>query len=123
MYFPNYRLWKTSTDNTVKSAVSEHAFTVDMFKCPKYFQSLFKILLKMYFNSFERSCLGECLPDYSVKFQGCFWTHWLLMASILLKIGRICNSQFKYNYPQNEKRFLDFLFHFWNLHQILNFLK
>ena len=35
----------------------------------------------------------------------------------------ICNSQLKWNYQKNEKLFLKFLFHFWNLHQILNSLK
>ena len=59
-------------------------------------------------------------PDYSLKSYGCFLTHWLTMVSILLKIQRICNSQFKCNYLKNEKLFLTFLFHFWNLHQILH---
>ena len=45
------------------------------------------------------------------------------MASILFKIVRICYSQFKCNYPKNEKLLLNFLFHFWNLRQILNILK
>ena len=45
------------------------------------------------------------------------------MASILLNIGTICNSQSQCNYLKNEKLFLNFLFHFWNLHQILNILK
>ena len=45
------------------------------------------------------------------------------MASILLKIGRICHSQLKCNYLKNEKLFLNFLFYFWNLHKFLNILK
>ena len=45
------------------------------------------------------------------------------MASILFNIARIFNSQFKCNYLKNEKLFLDFLLHFWNLAQILNILK
>ena len=45
------------------------------------------------------------------------------MASILLKIVRIWNSQFKSNYVGNEQHFLNVLFHFWKLHQILNILK
>ena len=45
------------------------------------------------------------------------------MASILFKISSICNSQFKCNYLKNEKLFVNFLFYFWNLHQILNVLK
>ena len=45
------------------------------------------------------------------------------MASILFKVVKICNSQFKYNYLKNTKHFLNFLFHFCNLHQILNIWK
>ena len=45
------------------------------------------------------------------------------MASILLNIARICNSQFKCKYLKNEKHFLYFLFHFSNLNQILNILE
>ena len=45
------------------------------------------------------------------------------MASILFKIPRIWHSQFKCYYLKNEKLFLNFLSHFWNLHQILYILK
>ena len=45
------------------------------------------------------------------------------MAGILFKIVKTCNSKFKCNYLQNEKLFLDFLFDFWNLHQVLNIFK
>ena len=45
------------------------------------------------------------------------------MKNIPFKIARICHSQFKCNYLENGKRFLNFLFHFWNLHHILNILK
>ena len=45
------------------------------------------------------------------------------MAGILFKIAWISHSQFKCIYLKNEKKFLNFLFHFWNIHQILNVLK
>ena len=45
------------------------------------------------------------------------------MASTLFKIVRIYNSQFKCNYLKNHKLFPNFLFHFWNVNQILNILK
>ena len=45
------------------------------------------------------------------------------MVSILFKIVRIWNSQFKSNYVGNKQHFLNVLFHFWKLHQILNILK
>ena len=42
------------------------------------------------------------------------------MTSTIFGIVRICNSLFKCNYLKNENLFLNFLFHLWNLHQILN---
>ena len=42
------------------------------------------------------------------------------MRSILFRIVRICCSLFKSSYLKNKKNFLSFLFHLWNLHQILN---
>ena len=45
------------------------------------------------------------------------------MPSILFKIVRICNSQFKCNYLKNERLFRNFLSHFWNLRHILNISK
>ena len=45
------------------------------------------------------------------------------MTNIPFKIARIWNSQLKGNYLKNEKVFLNFLFHFWNLHRILNILE
>ena len=53
----------------------------------------------------------------------CFLAPWLPIASILLKIGRIFDSQFKCNYLKNEKLPTNFLFHFWILNQILNILR
>ena len=35
----------------------------------------------------------------------------------------ICSSVFKCNSRKNEKLFLNFLFHLWNVHQILNIFK
>ena len=44
------------------------------------------------------------------------------MGSILFKFVRNCNFHFKCNNLKNGKVFLNFLLHFWNLHQILNIL-
>ena len=45
------------------------------------------------------------------------------MASILLEIWRICNSQCKGHYLKNKNLFLKCLFDWWNLHEMLNILK
>ena len=42
---------------------------------------------------------------------------------MMFKIERICHSHFQCNSLKNQKLFLNFLFYFWNLHQILNILK
>ena len=45
------------------------------------------------------------------------------MRSILSRSVRCCRSLFKSNYLKNKKFFLNFVFLFWNLHQILNIFK
>ena len=120
MYFWNYRLWKISSDHSVNSAVSEHTLTVNMWNCPKYFQYLYESLFKMCFNNFERSGLGKCLPYYYLKSYWCFFTHWLPNPSMLLKIGRICHSQFQCIYLKHEKLFLNFLLYFLKITVIPN---
>ena len=44
----------------------------------------------------------------------------LPMTSILFRIMRTCSSLLKSNYLKNEMFALNFLFNWWNLHQILN---
>ena len=59
--------------------------------------------------------LGEILVVFVMKLTA--------DASILFKIVRTCNFQFKCNYLKNLNLFLNFLLHFWNLNQILNILE
>ena len=40
------------------------------------------------------------------------------MTSIPAAICRIYGSKFKRHYLKNERLFLDFLLHFWNVHEI-----
>ena len=69
--------------------------------------------------------LLSCLLSFWGKliWKMCLLTHILPSANILFKIGRICHSKIRSNYLEIELVFLNFLFHFWNLHQILNILK
>ena len=119
MYFRNYRLWKTWSDYSVKSKVLEHALTVNMWKGREYLGNLHESTFIMFFHHSQRSWFEKCLPWCYVKSKGCLLIHWLPMASILFKIVRIWNSQFKRYFVRNEQHFLNVLFHFWNLHQIL----
>ena len=45
------------------------------------------------------------------------------MTNIPVSISRLCDNKFKRLYLKNETVFLDFLLHFWNVHEILNILK
>ena len=54
---------------------------------------------------------------------GLFLNTWNAITSIPFRIVRICRSLFQSIYIKNKKHFLGFLFHLWNLHQILNIFK
>ena len=67
--------------------------------------------------------LWKYLPYRTLKSKGCLLTHGLPITSILLRIVRICRSLCKSSYLKNKKHFLGFLFHLWNLHQLLNIFR
>ena len=75
------------------------------------------------FPSLSRILNWKMFPLVLGEILGCLLPHWLPMACILLKIVRTWNSQFKCNYLKNGKVFLNLLFHFRILYQILNILK
>ena len=77
----------------------------------------------MFFHHCEEKEFGKYLPYWSLESQGWLLTHGLPMTSILFRILRICRSLFKSSYIKNKKYFLDFLFHLWNLQQILKIFK
>ena len=62
MYFPNYRLWKTYLEHSLKRVVSEHALTLDMWKPPKFFWNLHESTFIMFFHHSQGSWFGKCLP-------------------------------------------------------------
>ena len=74
-------------------------------------------------SSFSGKLIVKMSPLVLSEISGVFFIHCLPMRSIVFSITRICDCQFKCNYLKNENPFLNFLFNFWNLHQIWNFLK
>ena len=82
-----------------------------------------RALLTYFFITVRRNDFENILPEWSLKSEGCLLTHGLPITSIQFRIVRICPSLFKCSYLKNKKHFLGFLFHFWNLHQILNSFK
>ena len=45
------------------------------------------------------------------------------MTTILAAKCRVNRNNFKRNYLRNKRRFLDFLLHFWNVHEIWSIFK
>ena len=45
------------------------------------------------------------------------------MTNIPVAISRLSDNKFKRLYLKKQKVFLDFLLHFWNVHEIQNILK
>ena len=48
MYFQYYKLWKPLLENSLKSTVSEHALTVNMWKRPKYLPNFHESVFVMF---------------------------------------------------------------------------
>ena len=82
-----------------------------------------RALLSNFFITLRINDLEKYIPFWNLKCYVFLLRHWLPMTSILFGIVRICVSLFKRNYLKNEKIFLNFLFLFLNLHQLLNIFK
>ena len=92
----------------------------------KQYQTLVKSSWE-HFDQIFSSLWGEIIwkisPWFKFEIIGFLLTHGLSITSILFRIVRICRSLFKSSSPKKKKHFLSFLFHLWNLHQILNNFK
>ena len=73
-----------------------------------------------YFSSLSEKPILKMSLLVICKILAVFVNTWLLMKSTIFGIVRICSSQLKCNYLEKKNVFLNFLFHFWNLHQFLN---
>ena len=79
--------------------------------------------LVSWFSSFSGKLICKMSPIVLDEILGVFLNTLTADGMYPLRIDRKCNSQVKWTYLKNQKLFLDFLFHFWNLHQMLNILK
>ena len=75
------------------------------------------------FSSLWVEIIWQIFPWLKFEIIGFLLTHGLSITSILFLFVRICRSLFKSSSLKNKKHFLGFLFHLWNLHQILNNFK
>ena len=124
MYYRNYRQSKTWLEHSQKTRFSVIFLRVNVLKGPKHFWCLHERTFIIFFPHSENKWFAKYLPNWNLKSEGCLLTHWLPMTSILFGVLRTCCSLFKWNYIKNENIFLNFLFLFRNLHQILkDFLK
>ena len=92
----------------------------------KRFQTQLKSSWKHFYHIFS-SLWGEIIwkisPWLKLEIIGFLLKHGLPITRNLFRIVRICRSLLKSSSLKNKKHFLGFLFHLWNLHQILNNLK
>ena len=92
----------------------------------KRFQTQVKSSWKHFYHIFS-SLWGEIIwkisPWLKLEIIGFLLKHGLPITRNLFRIVRICRSLLKSSSLKNKKHFLGFLFHLWNLHQILNNLK
>ena len=89
----------------------------------KRYQTLVKSSWEHFYHIFPSlwaEIIWKISPWMKFEFIGFLLTHRLLITSILFGIVRILRSLFKSSSLKNKKHFLGFLFHLWNLHQILN---
>ena len=70
MYFRKYRLWKSWLGHSLKSCVSEQAFTVNMWKCPKYLQNLHESLFIIFFMILIEVDLENMSPSVWINLKG-----------------------------------------------------
>ena len=122
IYFRNYRMWKSLLKNSLKSTVSEQALEVNMWKCPKCLQNLHETFWSC-FPSLSGKLIWRMSPLVLGEILGVFLN--TLTSDGKYHVHGCKNLQLKISMQLSEKQkhFLKFLFHFWNLYQILNILK
>ena len=64
MYFQYYKLWKPLLENSLKSTVSEHALTVNMWKRPKYLPNLDQSAFFIFFILLREVDLENVSPSF-----------------------------------------------------------
>ena len=120
MFFRNYRLWKTWLNHSLESAVSEFPWIIKILMGVKHFWNLHESTFIKFLDHSERKWPRKDLPYWNLKSKRCLLTHWLTMRTIPLGILGICSCPVKCKYLKNKKLFVNFIFHLWNLHEILN---
>ena len=61
MYFRTNTMWKSWLEDSLKTAPSENALTVNMWKCPKYLRNIHQSTFIIFFHHSEGSWFGKFL--------------------------------------------------------------
>ena len=124
MYSQNYRLWKSWLENSLKSAISENALKMSTCESVQNtFQICTRAVLSFFFMVLRKFDLENVSPTVRSNLRRVFWhidCRLQVSCSVLLELAIEISNAILWN---AKTLFLDFLFHFWNVHQILNILK
>ena len=115
-------MWKYLLENSLKGTVSEQALEVNMWKCPKCLQNLHETVLIMFSIIVTEVDLENVSPSVRWNLRGVFEyidIRWQVSCSGLWEFAIENFNAIIWK----TKTFSQILFHFWNLHQILNILK
>ena len=83
------RTLETWLDKCLKSPVLDAHSTSSMVNWPKHSRNLHRSTFIIFIDHCKGNWLRESLSYWYVKSWDCFLTHWLLLASILVFIGTI----------------------------------
>ena len=64
MYFQNWRLWKSGSEHSPRSVVTEHVLTVNMWKRPKYLRNLHDSAFIMFFIFLREADFENVSPSF-----------------------------------------------------------
>ena len=122
MYFGNYRLWKIWLDHSIEGAVSEHALTDNIWKCPKHIGNLHASALIIFFI-IVREVDFEWSPQVLGEILGLFFK--ILTADGKCPVWDCENLPLpiQIQISKQQQNSSKFFLHFYVLHQILNILK
>ena len=122
-YFRNYCFLKSLLLKRLESLASEHHSVINVLTGSKHRWKEQGTTIILFPHEFQVNWVGKSLIYSDLKSSDCSLSHWLPMTNIHSAICRIFCNNFKRDYLKNARLFLDFLLHFWNVHEIQNILK
>ena len=122
-YCRYYYIRKRCLVKRLKGLTSAHISVISVLMGSKHCWSQRDTTIFLFFHNFEINWIGKSLPASHLRSSDCLLTRWLPMRSIPVAICRFSGNKFKRFYLKKERPFEDFLYYFWNVHEIENILK